>query len=106
MSAVDVRHTHDELSLLRPLDEMATPVRHALTRWLWAHDITPSTVAVGLPIERDDVDNVLVWRERRPDGTVVKRWRYAPHDDNRPWPAEFPAGVAAESQLGTTSLHG
>lgn len=103
MSSDDVRATGTEVRLLRALDDMAAPVRIALTRWLWDHDITPSEVALGLAIERDDVQHVLVWRERRPGGQVVKRWRFAPYDDGTRWPAPFPdvvlgadAGLPAE----------
>lgn len=95
MRSDDVRQSETEVRLLRPLDEMSAPVRRALTRWLWAHDITPSAVAVDTDIERDDVLNVLIWREQQSDGTVVKRWRYAAHDGNGLWPAPFPAIVAA-----------
>ena len=90
MSTADVRCSDTELQLLRPLHEMDTAARHALTRWMWDHDITPSRVAVGPSIERDDQLNVLVWREQQADGTVVKRWRFAAHDGLSLWPAPFP----------------
>lgn len=93
MNTDDVRCSSSELRLLRPLDEMAPSTRSAVTRWLWQHDITPSAVAVGLGIERDDAQNLLVWREQQPGGAVVKRWRYAPHDGLDLWPTPFPAAL-------------
>lgn len=107
MSAADVRHSESQVHLLRPLDEMSAPVKRAMTRWLWDHGITPSTVAVGLPIERDDVTHVLIWREQQPDGSVLKRWRYAAHDGEGLWPAPFPEAVrtAPTTQSEQTSRH-
>lgn len=96
VSTDDVRCSESELRLLRPLDEMSSRTRHAATRWLWQHDITPSTVAIGVPIERDTVQNLLVWREQRRDGTVLKRWRFAAHEGIDPWPAPFPASLRTE----------
>lgn len=93
MNSDDIRCTAGELRLLRPLDEMSAPVRLALTRWLWDHGITPSTVALGLAIERDDEQNLLVWREQRDDGRIVKRWRFAPHDGVSRWPAAYPQAL-------------
>lgn len=96
MTSDEIRCTTDEMVLLRPLGEMSTSARHAATRWLWEHGITPSTVAIGLSIERDDVQQLLVWREQRADGSVVKRWRFAAHDGAGSWPAAFPSALTAD----------
>lgn len=93
MSTDDVHCSESELRLLRPLDEMSPRTRHAATRWLWQHDITPSTVAIGVPIERDAGQSLLTWREQRPDGTLLKRWRFAAHEGVDRWPAPFPASL-------------
>jgi hypothetical protein len=99
VSSDDVRCTDTELRLLRPLDEMSTPLRHAATRWLWDHGITPSAVAIGLGIERDPAQHLLVWREEQADGRIIKRWRFAAHDDDMAhWPAAFPTVLVSAGE--------
>lgn len=97
MVSPDVRLTDDKLVLLRPLDQMRGTTRRALTKWLWAHQVTPSVVAIGLPIERDAHLGSLAWREQNIDGSVTRRWRYAGRCEDRLWPAPFPPEVSVEA---------
>ncbi|MCW2815921.1 MAG: hypothetical protein JWN84_3376 [Nocardioides sp.] len=90
-SSSGVHCVEDELHLTRPVDELSEPVRRAVLQWLWAHDIAPDTLAVDHALRRDPTASALAWRERQPDGSVLRRWRYAvPHPDGA-WPAPFPA---------------
>lgn len=92
----DVHCTEQQLDLLVPISELTATQRAALTRWLWDHDITPATLAIGYPIERDPLMNTLTWCEQRPDGSVVKRWRLAPmrSASASAWPGPFPPALA------------
>jgi hypothetical protein len=87
------RCSEHEMRVLVPIDELGPRVRPALVRWLREHDIAPAVLAVGPAIERDPVLNVLVWREQRSDGSIVKRWRYAPMGSVGSWPSPFPSAL-------------
>ncbi|MFB9314643.1 hypothetical protein [Nocardioides plantarum] len=85
--------TDDELRLLVPLDELDDGTRGTVTRWLLEHEVTPSSLEIGAPVHRDEIHEVLAWRERRPDGSVVRRWLYHPPIQGRTWPRPFPPAL-------------
>lgn len=89
MSVSSIACTADALTLNAPLGALPSTTREALSSWLRDHGIDPVAIAVGLPIERDDEREILVWREQAPDGVLV-RTRFPAVADGATWPAPFP----------------
>lgn len=89
MSVSSIACTEAALTLNEPLGALPAPARAAVTAWLRQHHIDPVAIAVGLPIERDEQREILVWREQAPDGVLV-RTRFPAVADGAVWPAPFP----------------
>ena len=89
MSVNSIACTADALTLNAPLGALSAPAREAVTAWLREHDIDPVAVVLGLPIERDDQREILVWREQAEAGVVV-RTRFPAVAASDVWPAPFP----------------
>ena len=92
MSADLIACTADVLTLLTPVTALPERTRDAVTEWLREHDIDPRVLAVGEPIERDSLREMLVWREKAADGLTV-RTRLPAVAEGHTWPAPFPPAL-------------
>lgn len=82
--------TTTELHLDQPVAALDGPARRAVLGWLREHGIPAATLAPGTTVKRDPHARSLAWRERQPDGSVRRRWRFVPGGDGT-WPRDFPA---------------
>ncbi len=96
MTLEAVECSGENLVLHVPLEDLPSHVRGAVTRWLTDHDINPFTVALGHPIERDSMREILTWRERSDQGVLV-RTRLPAVADGAVWPAPFPASLMRQT---------
>lgn len=93
MTVPALKCTDDELHLARPVSDHDLRLSRALSRWLEAHGVAPSTLVTERPVVRDAFSRTLHWSESGPEGEVVRRWRFAPGVAEGPWPAPFPDAV-------------
>jgi len=92
MTLEAVECSGDAMTLHCSVEDLPGHLRGAVASWLIEHDIDPAVVALGLPIERDSMREVLTWRETSDCGVLV-RTRLPAVADGAIWPAPFPALV-------------
>ena len=80
----------EAMTLRCTVDRLPGHIQGAVSRWLADHDIDPAVVAIGQPIERDAMREILTWREESDHGVLV-RTRLPAVADGAVWPAPFPA---------------
>lgn len=96
MTLEAVECSSDSMILHRPVSSLPSHLQGAVARWLTDHDIDPATVALGHPIERDSMREILTWRENSDHGVIV-RTRLPAVADGAVWPAPFPAQLMRQS---------
>lgn len=92
--------TPTSFTLNQPVADLALPARTALSRWAREHDLALTNLAVGRPIERDEEQRSLRWREV--DGAaVVVHVRFPPYrPGDAPWPKPFPETLLRDASTG------
>ena len=96
MTLEAVECSGDSMTLHCPVGNLPGHLRGVVARWLTEHDIDPDTLAVGQPIERDSMREILTWRETSDHGVLV-RTRLPAVAEGDVWPAPFPAQVLRQS---------
>lgn len=96
MTLEEVECSVDAMVLHCHVDRLPVHVQGAVVRWLTDHDIDPTAVALGHPIERDAMREILTWRENSDHGVIV-RTRLPAVADGAVWPAPFPAQLMRQS---------
>ena len=96
MTLTPVDCSGESMTLHRAVNDLPEHVRGAVARWLADHEIAPETVALGQPIERDAMREILTWRESTDHGILV-RTRLPAVADGAVWPAPFPTQLLRQS---------
>ncbi len=96
MTLEAVECSGEAMTLHCPVEKLPDHVQDVVAGWLAAHDIDATSVALGLPIERDAMREILTWRENSDLGVLV-RTRLPAVADGAVWPAPFPARLLRQS---------
>lgn len=96
MTMEAVECSGDAMVLHQPVQHLPGHLRAAIEQWLREHDIDPTAVALGQPIERDSMREILTWRETSDQGVLV-RTRLPAVADGDIWPAPFPVQLLRQT---------